>query len=197
MDTFKKILKIILILVVVVIIVFNVVLIYKAHNSKEEMPDFLGYTPYIIISGSMEPKIPINSIIVTKKVDKDKIEVGDIVSYVPNGSNKVVTHRVVKMTYLPTENWNGKNIDASSDRGVTEKDSEILYEMKGDSNIYSDGFLITYSQIKGKYLFTIPILGKIVSLAKTPQGVVILFACMIAAYVVYYIVSNKQKNYNK
>ena len=175
MDIFKKILKVILILTGIIIIVFNVILIYKAQINKEEMPDFLGYTPYMIISGSMEPKIPVNSIIVTKKVDKDKIEVGDIVSYIPKNSNIIVTHRVVKMTYLPTEN------------------TEILYEMKGDNNKYSDEFLISFSQIKGKYIFTIPILGNIVSLAKTPQGIVILFACMIAAYVVYYIISNKNK----
>ena len=175
MDIFKKILKVILILIVFIIIVFNVVLIYKAQNNKEEMPDFLGYTPYMIISGSMEPKIPVNSIIVTKKVDKDKIEVGDIVSYIPKNSDMIVTHRVVKMTYLPTKNV------------------EILYETKGDNNLHSDEFLISFSQIKGKYIFTIPLLGKIVSLAKTPQGIIILFACMIASYVIYYIISNKKQ----
>lgn len=177
MEKVKKILKIILIIFAIIICVFNVVLIIKAHNNKGELPDFFGYTPCMIISGSMEPKIPVNSIIVTKKVDKNKIEVGDIVSYIPKNESKLVTHRVVKMTYLPSNYTDNK----------TGNGHDILYEIKGDNNKHSDEYLISYSQIKGKYLFTIPLLGKIVSLLKTPIGVGALFLLMITAYVIYYI----------
>ena len=39
-----------------------------------------GYSSSIIMSGSMEPAIPVGSIVVTHKIDVDNVKAGDIIS---------------------------------------------------------------------------------------------------------------------
>lgn len=164
---FKKIklcLKILVILISVLIIIINITLIIKSETTTNGIPDFLGYTPFIIVSGSMEPKIPVNNIIITKKIDEDKIKVGDVISYLDEDNNIVVTHRVINIKYT-----NG----------------EFFYETKGDNNTMKDNNLVSYSQVQGKYLFSIPMLGKLISYVKTPKGMGVVIFYLICIYLIY------------
>ena len=63
------------------IIIINITLIIKSEINDKEIPDFFGYTPFIIISGSMEPNIPVNDMIITKRINSDNIKVTEPVDY--------------------------------------------------------------------------------------------------------------------
>lgn len=58
-----------------------------------------GVRPLIFLSGSMSPTIPAGSLALSRTIDADDIEVGDIVTVPSNGT--YLTHRVVEVTHAP------------------------------------------------------------------------------------------------
>jgi signal peptidase len=53
------------------------------------------FTPSIVLSGSMEPTLPVGSVVFTQTVDVADVAVGDIVTVPQHGDEGIVTHRVV------------------------------------------------------------------------------------------------------
>lgn len=54
-----------------------------------------GYKYIIVLSGSMTPTIPEDSLIIIKYMDIKDIDIGDVVTYRKKGNTVNVTHRVV------------------------------------------------------------------------------------------------------
>lgn len=105
----------------------------------------------------MEPKLKTGSLILIQP--KDNYEVGDIVTYKteseidsPNPKN-TVTHRIVEKK--------------------AEQDNNI-YTTKGDANNTADPSPIAQEQILGTLFIAIPLIGRIVSFARTQTGLIIL-----------------------
>lgn len=63
----------------------------------------LGVTPRIVISGSMEPGLPIGTIVLTERVDVAEVSVGDVVTTERFNGPGTVTHRVVDMSHGEAE----------------------------------------------------------------------------------------------
>lgn len=100
-----------------------------------------GISPYITISGSMEPKIQTGSLcFVDTNVCYEEIKEGDIVAF-QTFTGSMVTHRVVSVT-------------------------ENGLETKGDANKVSDGVSVTQDNFHGKTIFSIPYIGYILSSMK-------------------------------
>ena len=57
------------------------------------LPGLFGIRPYVVYSGSMEPKIPTGAVVFTKEGAYSP-ETGDIITF--HNEDTVVTHRVVK-----------------------------------------------------------------------------------------------------
>jgi signal peptidase len=53
-----------------------------------------GYQPFIVSSGSMEPTLPVGSLVMTKQVGAGDIKPGDIISVQRTDTDGLVTHRV-------------------------------------------------------------------------------------------------------
>ncbi len=66
------------------------------------VPTIFGIRPMIVVSGSMEPVLPVGSLVVTKAVTADEVEVGDVVGYWTGnrfiGVNPIILHRVIAIT---------------------------------------------------------------------------------------------------
>lgn len=101
------------------------------------LPVLLGYTPYIVQSGSMEPVIHTGSLTYINTKDTD-ITTGDIITYKID-ENKLVTHRVDSL---------------SADGG---------YITKGDANDTVDLNTVYQEQIIGTYKFSIDKAGYIMA----------------------------------
>jgi len=56
----------------------------------------LGLTPLVVRSGSMEPAIPVGSMVLVRAVDVDEVSPGDVVSVVRRDGTRV-THRVAEV----------------------------------------------------------------------------------------------------
>ena len=99
--------------------------------------DVFGYRLYTIMSGSMEPTIHVRDAVITQAIDDPQN--GDVIAY-ENG-NAITVHRIIKV-YTEGENR--------------------LYETKGDNNNSKDDGLVQKTQIKGKVVARLPILGRTV-----------------------------------
>ena len=78
------------------------------------LPRLMGIRVYDVVSGSMEPTIPVGSMIFVRPVD------GDVIAFSSNGV--VVTHRVVENQRL------GKQFITKGDANATEDMERIDYE---------------------------------------------------------------------
>ena len=149
-------------LMLLLAIVFGIYFFDLIFNEESsEKPLFNGY---IIVSQSMVPTINVNDGIVVKRMDNDKYQVGDIVSYVTNDSRfrgSVVTHRIVTK----------ENDTVNSS----------IYTTKGDNNQMVDANSVYTSMINGKVLFRIPKIGYFYNFLSNPVNFIF---CMLGAVIV-------------
>ena len=112
-------------------------------------------------SGSMEPTIPTYSVcLVTTRVSYDDLSVGDIVVYTRASDGEQIVHRVVDIT----------------DTGAI---------TRGDANRNDDGVSVTADNLYARYIAHVPYLGHVYNLVRSPIGI-----AMIAALVIALIVLN-------
>ncbi|MBO1679032.1 signal peptidase I [Bittarella massiliensis (ex Durand et al. 2017)] len=111
------------------------------------LPMLLGYREMAVLSGSMEPAIPVGSIVCVKPTEAPQLQAGDICTYLlPDGST-YVTHRVLR-------------VDSDARTLVTQ----------GDANDAPDGE-IAFSRVFGRVAFHLPLLGYITTGIRTPAGI--------------------------
>lgn len=108
------------------------------------LPMPFGYGSAVVLSGSMEPAIMTNELIIVEA--RDHYEEGDIVVYQAGGI--LVVHRIVAM------------------------DGETV-TTRGDANNVDDAS-IELTQIKGKVIAHIPHVGELVRLLKSPVATILL-----------------------
>ena len=92
-----------------------------------------GFSLFRVVTGSMEPTLPVGSLLLCRQTDIDEIEQGDIICFVsrsPEMMGKVITHRVVSIY----------------DDGA----GKILLETKGDANLSADGEFVTANNLIGR-----------------------------------------------
>lgn len=116
------------------------------------VPRIFGYETFAVISGSMEPNIPVGSIVYSKECTMDDLQVGDSITF-KLSDNTIVTHRIYQI------------------------DNDGLITTKGDANEVEDATKISIDNIIGKVGFTLPFLGYISVYAKTPLGIAM--ACAV------------------
>lgn len=126
------------------------------------VPVILGYTELAVLTGSMQPTIPVGSLIYVKEVEPSTLQVGDVVTYQLEGDT-MVTHRVVEVN--PDENY-----------VVTQ----------GDANEDSDGE-ITFDRIVGKMDFHLPYLGYISMNIRTKTGILAICGTLIVIILLTFI----------
>lgn len=69
-----------------------------------------GYKPYLVISGSMTPTLIENrDIVIVKKIDYDKYQIGDIITFTKDDGKTMCTHRIVTIDFDEDGNRTGIN----------------------------------------------------------------------------------------
>ena len=110
----------------------------------------IGFTPYTVLSGSMEPNYHVGSVIYVAKVDPTELQVNDPITY-KGASGVVVTNRIIEI----------RNAD---------KPAALSFITKGDANKAPDGTPVPAAAVIGKPCFTVPYLGYLSNFVSKPQG---------------------------
>lgn len=59
----------------------------------------MGYSVFLIVSGSMEPAVPKGSLVLSQQRDREQVAAGDVVTVGSSVSDEPVTHRVVEVEH--------------------------------------------------------------------------------------------------
>jgi len=130
----------------------------------------IGYTPYSVLSSSMEPTYHVGSLIYVKKIDTANIKAGDPITFVRDESLTIVTHRVI---------------------GIS--DDGEYFTTKGDANEIEDGIPVYYKNILGVPQFTIPYLGFFSNWIKHPPGMYIGLTASLILVILLFLPSALRK----
>lgn len=106
---------------------------YFVTGKTEGRPHVLGYRHFYIASESMEPVIKMQQFVLTKVIDAEDVEEGDLIAYKNNSMKKIIIHRVVDIR--------------TTDNG------DRLFTLKGDNNKYEDPYDVTEDMIMYKVIW--------------------------------------------
>lgn len=152
----KLLLRIVNLISVAAILIALFVLLTVVMTKSGEAPNILGHYVFRVMTGSMEPEIPTDSIIVVKETELSRIEPDDIISYYsddPQLDGTVNTHRVVS---------------------VEQEGEEYIFTTKGDANALPDQYPAQGKKVLGKVVFISYSLGVVVNFLSSPIAFVLL-----------------------
>ena len=109
------------------------------------LPQIRGQLTYNIETGSMEPEVPVGSMIIVESCDPGDLAEGDIIAY--SAGESVIAHRVVSNNVL-----------------------EGQLETKGDANEEKDLEPVDYAQVIGKVSKVMPGAGLAMTFATSFGG---------------------------
>ena len=112
-----------------------------------------GYEVYDVVSSSMEPAIPVGSVIYVETLRAEDVAEGDVIAF--HGGSSVIAHRVVK-----------------------NRVGEGEFITKGDANQGEDMTPTPYGSLIGKVVFHIPYAGVLMTMLSGTTGKIyaVLFA---------------------
>ena len=128
----------------------------------------IGFRPYIVLSGSMEPSIQTGSLVfVDTKSDFEEVAIGDVIAY-KAGTDTLVTHRVIG------------------------RESGLL-ETKGDNNEISDGFTTSKENFVGMTMLNVPKAGYFFAWIQTKRGIILSVTAVTALLILDIALSEDKK----
>ena len=147
----KKILLGITNLLSIAIILFSIMVLLTVILTKSgQAPKFMGYSLFRVMTGSMEPTLPTNTLIVVKSVDPSNLQTGDVISFYskdPALQGAINTHRIVALDQV---------------------DGKYIFQTKGDANHMVDAYATIQEDVIGKVVFSSVALGALVRLLSNP-----------------------------
>jgi signal peptidase len=124
---------------------------------------------FIVMSGSMEPTLPVGSMIYTQKMPTYKA--GDIISF-KNSDGVTVTHRII---------------------GIKSNNKVLEYVTLGDANDTPDSSTVPYTSVIGKSIFVVPQIGSLIVYLKTPFGFLSLLMAPCLAFILFEFLNLKKE----
>lgn len=117
-----------------------------------------GLSPFAVLSGSMEPELPVGSLIYVKPVDPTEVHVGDAITFRLE-SGTLVTHEVYEIDAAARE---------FKTHGIANVDSE--------GNISPDAAPVPWSSLVGSVVACVPLLGYANVFVTQPPGIFMVIA---------------------
>lgn len=145
-----------------VVIIGVVVGAFLAKSGSGGSPTVIaGYSAFTVLSSSMEDTYPKGSLIVTRSVDANELEIGDDITYMASATSSI-THRIIGIT----ENY--------LDTGAR------AFETQGTMNKNPDKDPVAAANVVGKVIFCSTVLGKAASFVSANWPLLIFFVVVLA-----------------
>ena len=158
--------------IIIIILLYNIILVFISCINKIEDISLFGYKAYRITTDSMSPSINTGDVIIVKKVQEEKLQAGDVITF--KQQDKVITHRITH---------------------TDEQDGKKQYTTKGDNNNLEDNEKIEYSEIEGQNVLTIPKLGYFIYALE--NQIVFLFIILILLITLFFKIRKDEKLENR
>jgi len=125
----------------------------------------MGYRPFVVLSGSMEPRIHVGSVLLSRRVDPAVVNDGDVITFVTPSMQEagaaadpdsLTTHRVVN---------------------VTQAGGKPSFTTRGDANEDIDPWIVPAESVLGREVVSVPYFGYVSRFASTKTGLLALIVC--------------------
>lgn len=132
-------------------LVVTITLVVNSYVHPDLPPNFLGWTPLIVETGSMSPFFDGGDLVIVRNDPAGTShQVGDVICF--KSEKSYITHRIASIE--------------------TDKQGRPLYTTQGDANNTPDVDRVKADQILGSYKGRIPGLGAFALFMQTPQGMI-------------------------
>ncbi len=151
-QTVWNVVGVLLCVIFIPVIILNVIMIVRSYADPDHVPSVFGYSPVIVLSGSMSPVFEAGDMIVLSKTDPNVLVPGDIVCYMEDET--VITHQIIEVQ--------------------KKEDGSPLYITQGTANDMEDPSPVSPEQVQGIYTgMRFPGIGNLAVFLQTPQGMLI------------------------
>ena len=139
-----------------------------ATRDNQNVSNLFGYTPLVVKSDSMAPTFETGDLIVIKKCDPQTLKEGDIICFhtIINNEYALNTHRI-------------KSIEAGDARSYT--------TIGDNNNGIADQHVISDGDIVGKYVTSIPKIGKVMDFLSGSTGFLIVIVIPMLLFFIYQV----------
>ena len=156
-----KIAYAVLILLLVVLVLYLLI-----ARLSGKIPSLFGYSVVRIVTPSMEPKIPVGSFVLIRRIAPEEVSPGDVITFFtddpdPVVTGKTITHRVLSVSY---------------------NDGKYVFETKGDNlttNPVVDAYPARGERLVGRYVCGMLPVTAVVTLFRTHLPIAILITLLI------------------
>ena len=159
-DKIKRIFSIVLVVVLVVILLYVLV-----SRITGETPSMFGYSMLRVSSESMEPELKVGNIILVKEVEPETLKKGDVITYHGEEgpvAGKLITHQIVSEPY--------------------EKDGTFYFTTRGIKLGALDDPEIDDTQVLGKVMCKVPLLGTLYDFFSQWYGLAAFAAILLISF---------------
>lgn len=158
----------ILLILILIAVGFAAFAIDMLHNIRigQAKPPLLG--AYIIVTPSMVPTINVEDAIIVLRKEPEEFKMKDIITFTssdPRYSGLTITHRIVGIEKM--------------------SDGQLYFRTKGDNNNVEDATLVPATNVYGKVILKIPLIGYIQYVLMQAYGWVILVVIPCLGVVIY------------
>lgn len=132
------------------ILVSVLILLMVVLTPSGQIPQILGFSVLRVMTGSMEPAIPVDTMLLVRQVDPEEIVPGDVITFFspdPSLDGAPITHRVQR---------------------VEQRDGNPCFITKGDANALEDREPVSGERLVGKVIFASAGLGLLIRLLSNP-----------------------------
>ena len=154
----------------VFVMIFTII---SVNTVGKKEASFLGYKPNIVLSDSMQDTFAVGDLEISKKVDVNTLEAGDIITFKsidPVNYGSVVTHKI---------------------REITTYEGEPAFVTYGTTTGVDDAYPVPFDNVIGEYQFRLPKMGYFFEFLTSPAGyitvILIPFLVLIALQAVKFI----------
>lgn len=163
MKSLKIIINILLIIIILLILFVSGFLVINSYMNPNEVPNFFGWKPVIVLSNSIENVISQGDIVLVKQINNENLEIGDIIAFKKN--DEIIICRI---------------------SGIIKADNEKKFLIKQNNSIGKNDFSIYEDEIEGLYKYRIPRIGNFIMFSKTPIGII---SCIFIPLLVFIIIN--------
>lgn len=168
---------IVMCVILVPILIVNCTLIIKSFVNKDEVPDFGGVLPLIVLTDSMYPDIKSGDIIFCTDIEAEDVKEGDVISFFDPAGNgtTVVTHKVIERI---------------------EEGGKLSFRTQGINNNTADRLPVLAEDVVGRYTgVRIPGAGNVALFMQSTAGLIVCVVLPVVILVGYDVI--RRRRYEK